>query len=302
VAGKVRDIYPLPRETVATPAILLVATDRISAFDVILPTPIPGKGILLTEIATFWLRMIEQAKICQTHLISTDPGLIPDAAFENATTTRADLTGRTMIGRRCRVVPVECVVRGYLEGSGFKDYLRTGMICGQKLPAGLKQCDRLPQPIFTPATKALQGEHDENISFEQACAAVGDRLMAQLRRFSLEIYSLAAEYAEQRGIIIADTKFEFGLPLDESGELTGDQPILIDEVLTPDSSRFWPKDEYRPGAAQPSFDKQFVREYLEQLVTKGQWDKTTPGPMLPQSVVEGTLAKYREAQNLLATK
>jgi len=299
VAGKVRDIYPLPPNTAAAPSLLLVATDRISAFDVILPTPIPGKGLLLTEIATFWIRKIEQAGICRTHLISIDPGLIPDAALEGATTTRADLMGRSMIGRRCRVLPVECVVRGYLEGSGLKDYQRTGMICGVKLPAGLKQCDRLPEPVFTPATKAEQGAHDENISFERACAIVGDGLMHRLRDLSLQIYSMALEHAQKRGIIIADTKFEFGLPVDESGVVVSDEPMLIDEALTPDSSRFWPKDKYRPGQPQPSFDKQFVREYLEQLVTQGKWDKTAPGPDLPQSVIEGTLAKYCEAKTLL---
>ncbi len=299
IAGKVRDIYPLPPATVAAPSLLLVASDRISAFDVILPTPIPGKGILLTEIATFWLGMIEQKGLCRTHLISTDPGLIPDSAFEGATTTRADLVGRTMIGRRCRVIPVECVVRGYLEGSGLKEYQRTGTICGQTLAPGLKQCDQLPEPIFTPATKAEQGEHDENISFERACTIVGDGLMRRLKSLSLEIYTMAAAHADKRGIIIADTKFEFGLPVDESGTVTSDEPILIDEALTPDSSRFWPKDKYQPGQPQPSFDKQFVREYLEELVTQGRWDKAEPGPTLPKSVIEGTLAKYAEAKNML---
>ncbi len=299
IAGKVRDIYPLPRGTVADPSLLLVASDRLSAFDVILPTPIPGKGIVLTEIAAFWLGMIEREGICRTHLISTDPGLIPESAFEGSTTTRADLVGRTMIGRRCRVIPVECVVRGYLEGSGLKEYQRTGTICDQKLPPGLKQCDRLPEPIFTPATKAEQGEHDENISFERACTIVGDGLMRRLRSLSLEIYAMAEAHADERGIIIADTKFEFGLPVDETGTVVSDEPMLIDEALTPDSSRFWPKDKYQPGQPQPSFDKQFVREYLEQLVADGKWDKTAPGPTLPQSVVEGTLSKYAEAKNLL---
>lgn len=297
--GKVRDIYPLPPGTAQEPAILLVATDRLSAFDVVLPTPLPDKGILLTEIAAFWLQMVQAAGICDTHLLSTDPALVPDAAFAGATTTRDDLRGRTMIGRRCRVIPVECVVRGYLEGSGWKDYQNTGTICGIPLPAGLRQCERLPAPIFTPATKAEHGEHDENISFETACESVGTPLMTRLRELSIAIYDMAARHAEARGIIIADTKFEFGIPVDHAGKPTTDQPILIDEALTPDSSRFWPADGYTPGRAQRSFDKQFVREHLETLVAAGKWDKTAPGPDLPAEVVEATLARYREARDRL---
>lgn len=298
-AGKVRDIYALPPGTTDGPAILLVASDRLSAFDVVLPTPIPGKGILLTEIAAFWLRMVEKAGICGTHLISTDPALVPASAFEGARTRRADLAGRTMIGRRCRVVPVECVVRGYLEGSGWRDYRHHGAVCGVALPGGLRQCDRLREPVFTPATKAERGEHDENISFERACEIAGEALMRRLRDLSLAIYAMAAGHAEARGIIIADTKFEFGIPVDERGTPMSEEPILIDEALTPDSSRFWPADDYEPGRAQRSFDKQFVREYLEELVSHGKWDKAAPGPQLPAEVIEGTLAKYREARDRL---
>jgi len=292
--GKVRDIYRIPDADDGQPGMLLVATDRISAFDVILPTDIPGKGVLLTQIAAFWLRKIEQAGLCKTHLISTDYRQIPESAFDGATTRPEDLDGRCMIGKLCRVVPIECVVRGYLEGSGWKDYQKTGSVCGVALPPGLRQCDRLPEPVFTPATKAEQGEHDENISFERACQIAGVEMMEHLRELSLAIYRMASEHAESRGLIIADAKFEFGIPLD------GGDPILIDEALTPDSSRFWPADDYQPGRAQRSFDKQFVREYLQSLVDAGKWDKTDPGPELPDSVVAGTLDRYREACDRLS--
>ncbi len=288
--GKVRDLYRVPDVDAGRPAMLLIASDRLSAFDVVLPTGIPGKGRMLTQIAGFWLRKVEQEGICRTHLISMDAGRVPAKAFEGVRTTREDLEGRCMIGRLCRVVPIECVVRGYLEGSGWKDYQQTGSVCGVALPKGMKQCDRLPEPIFTPATKAQQGLHDENISFAAACEVAGRPLMEKLRDFSLRIYDMAARHAEQRGIIIADTKFEFGIPLDG-----GDDPILIDEALTPDSSRFWPLDDYQPGRSQRSFDKQFVREYLEELVASGKWNKTAPGPELPDAVVQGTLDRYREA-------
>jgi phosphoribosylaminoimidazole-succinocarboxamide synthase len=305
-SGKVRDTFTLPGDPGAArgdPArldrMLMVASDRISAFDVVLPCAMPGKGVLLTKIASFWLRWIESQGICRTHLLSTDPAGVPGSAFGAGTTTRGELAGRMTIGRLCRVVPIECVVRGYLEGSGWKDYQKTGEVCGVRLPAGMKQCDRIPEPIFTPATKAVEG-HDENISFERAAAETGAELMGWLRDKSLEIYNRAAAYALERGIIIADTKFEFGLPLGEDGEPVGGEPILIDEALTPDSSRFWPADKYAPGRSQASFDKQFVREYLEGLVSRGQWDKTAPGPELPASVIEGTLARYREAIEKLA--
>ncbi len=288
--GKVRDVYALPGGSGGPGRVLMVASDRISAFDVVLPEPIAGKGRLLTAISAFWLRWIEDRGICRTHLISTDAADVPDSAF-GGQTTRADLAGRIMIGRACRVIPVECVVRGYLEGSGWKDYQRTGSVCGIGLPAGLRQCEKLPEPIFTPATKAEIGAHDENIGFEAACAIAGRGTMERLRDVSLAVYNAACAHAAERGIIIADTKFEFGVPLDEpDGE-----PILIDEALTPDSSRFWPADGYQPGRAQASYDKQFVREHLEGLVARGAWDKTAPGPSLPAGVVQGTVARYREA-------
>lgn len=299
--GKVRDIYRIPATTTQTEAdrLLVVATDRVSAFDVVLPTALPGKGRLLTEIAAWWLRFIEDRGICRTHLVSTDAADLPEEAFKPDATTREELAGRVTIGRRCRVVPVECVVRGYIEGSGLKDYHATGSICGVPLPAGLRQCDRLPEPIFTPATKAEQGEHDENISFERACELVGTDLMTTLRDRSLEIYKQADEHARSRGLIIADTKFEFGFAIDASGEVIDDDPIVIDEALTPDSSRFWPADQYEPGHAQLSFDKQFVREHLQRVVDAGQWDKTDPGPELPEDVVRRTLEKYAEARDKL---
>ncbi len=308
--GKVRDIYTLPEHMMhiqadglgGAGALVMVASDRISAFDVVLPTPIPGKGRLLTSIATFWLNWIEQEGICKTHLISTDHSMIPDEVLTE-TTGRGHLEGRTTIGRLCKVIPVECVVRGYLEGSGLKDYKETGSVCGVKLPEGLKQCDKLPEPIFTPATKAEEG-HDENIAFEDAGEHVKDmggmELMNKLRDLSIEIYTRASAYALERGIILADTKFEFGLPIDGDGNIIDHEPILIDEALTPDSSRFWPADDYQPGRAQASFDKQFVREYLQSLVDSGKWDKTDPGPVLPDEVVQGTLARYEQARSMLA--
>lgn len=293
--GKVRDVYELGPDTTGTDRLLMVASDRLSAFDVVLPTPVPGKGVLLTSIAAFWLRWIEREGLCRTHLISTNAGDIPDSALKPGGTTRESLEGRITIGRRCGVLPVECVVRGYLEGSGWKDYQATGSVCGVKLPAGLVQCDRLPEPIFTPATKAEQGEHDENISEGRARAIIGDERLEQVKRISLAIYERASAYAADRGVIIADTKFEFGIdPNDPTGE-----PILIDEALTPDSSRFWPAETYEPGHAQQSFDKQFVREYLESLVARERWDKTAPGPELPADVIAGTLDRYRTVRGLL---
>lgn len=293
--GKVRDVYEVGPGPDGVDRLLMVASDRLSAFDVVMPTPVPGKGVLLTSIAAFWLRWIEAQGICRTHLLSTDEADIPARAFDGATTRREDLRGRVTIGRRCEVLPVECVVRGYLEGSGLKDYLATGSVCGVALPAGLRQCDRLPAPIFTPATKAEQGEHDENISEERAGQILGEKRLAQVKRISLAIYEKASAYALARGVIIADTKFEFGIdPGDPDAE-----PMLIDEALTPDSSRFWPAKTYVPGRAQQSYDKQFVREHLESLVARGLWDKRAPGPELPASVIEGTLARYREVCGLL---
>ncbi len=312
--GKVRDVYRLPAvNQKAGPTqdghdedrVLMVASDRISAFDVILPTPIPGKGTLLTQLATWWFGFIQSRRLVETHLISTSVDDVPTEAYAGLSESAAGrvreyLRGRITIGRACRVIPVECVVRGYLEGSGWREYQASGEVCGIKLPKGLRQCDRLPEPIFTPATKAAVG-HDENISFEQASEIVGLDTMSVLRDLSLSIYNAAAEYAGSRGIIIADTKFEFGVPSSEDGKQgrVWTQPILIDEALTPDSSRFWPADAYQPGRAQPSFDKQFLREYLELLVSRGEWDKSDPGPNLPEEVVKGTLARYREARDRL---
>jgi phosphoribosylaminoimidazole-succinocarboxamide synthase len=279
--GKVRDIYDLGDE------ILLVATDRISAYDVVLPTPIPGKGAMLTSISRFWFEHF--GNLVPHHLIEviedqTPPGLEAHLGM---------LRGRTMRCRKTKVVPIECVVRGYITGSGWKEYCKSGEICGVRLPAGLKECDRLPEPIFTPATKAEVG-HDENISFEKACALAGAACMKLLRDRSIDLYCRAADFAAQRGLIIADTKFEWG---EHDGSY-----LLIDEVLTPDSSRFWPAEQYEPGHDQESFDKQYVRNYLTSLVEQGKWDKTPPGPELPEEVVKNTAAKYREAFERLTAK
>ncbi|TVQ61183.1 MAG: phosphoribosylaminoimidazolesuccinocarboxamide synthase [Phycisphaerales bacterium] len=302
--GKVRDLFDLPPTAPGEGGrLLIVASDRLSAFDVVLPTPIPGKGRLLTALAAFWLRWIENQGLARTHLRSTDASDVPEDAFEPGGTTRAELLGRVTIGRRCRVLPVEFVVRGYLEGSGWRDYLATGAVCGHELEPGLLRCARLPAPIFTPATKAEQGEHDENIAEDRAREILGTAHFEFCKRASLAIYNAAAEYALERGIIIADTKFEFGLPLDATGEpIEGADPIVIDEALTPDSSRFWPASDYEPGRTQRSFDKQFVREHLESLVERGAWDKAAPGPDLPDEVVAGTLARYREAAERLTAQ
>lgn len=270
--GKVRDIYDLGDQ------LLMISTDRISAFDWVLPTGIPDKGRVLTQISQFWFERLETPH----HLISTeiDPGLVP------AGTDVAALQGRSMLVRKSQVVPIECVVRGYLDGSGWKEYQQSRTVCGIELPAGLQQCSQLAEPIFTPATKEESG-HDINISFEQMVAITGAAAAEELRRRSIEIYQRGAAYARQRGIIIADTKFEWGW---YEGEL-----ILIDEALTPDSSRFWPADSYEPGHGQPSYDKQFVRDWL----TASQWDKNSPPPSLPQDIVTNTRQKYVEAYERL---
>jgi phosphoribosylaminoimidazole-succinocarboxamide synthase len=282
-------VYDLPPDENGRARLLIVATDRISAFDVVMPTPITGKGRLLTELSTFWLRFIERRGICRTHIISTNVESLPATAFVTGGSTRESLAGRSTIAIRARVIPIECVVRGYLEGSGWKEYKSTGQVCGVQLPAGLVQCSKLPEPIFTPATKEEMGKHDENITFERACDLVGRARMEHLRGLSLQIYTEAAEHARQQGIIIADTKFEFGVVPG------GDEVILVDEALTPDSSRFWPADTYQPGRAQVSYDKQYLREYLESLVATGAWDKCSPGPALPPDVVAATFEKYQEA-------
>ena len=270
--GKVRDIYAVDAETM-----LIVTTDRLSAFDVVLPDPIPEKGRVLNEISNFWFG--RTGHIVPNHLTDRPLESIVKDADE-----RALLRGRTAIVRRLSALPIEAVVRGYLIGSGWKDYQRSGSVCGIALPSGLKQAERLPTPLFTPATKAAMGEHDENISYAEVVGLMGAELAARVRDTAIALYNFAAEHARKRGIIIADTKFEFGVTT--AGQLT-----LIDEVLTPDSSRFWPADTYRVGTSPPSFDKQFVRDYLETL----DWNKKAPGPRLPQDVIERTSENYREA-------
>ena len=287
--GKVRDIYQLPADGMNPSRILIVATDRVSAFDVVLPTPIPGKGRLLTSISTQWFDFIRSLNIIDDHLLSTNPADLSDLNDEQ----RSSLDGRMMLGRAAEVIPVEFVVRGYITGSGWVEYGQSQSVCGISLASDLQQCEKLPEPIFTPATKA-DVDHDENIDFERACGIAGREVMERLRDISLRIYSEGAAYALSRGIILADTKFEFGYALDDSGQRT-DEIILIDEVLTPDSSRFWPAEDYAPGRDQDSFDKQYVRNYLLELVKAGTWDKTPPGPELPETIVTNTLARYREA-------
>ena len=270
--GKVRDIYDVGDK------LLIVATDRLSAFDVILPTAIPDKGRVLTQLSLFWFDLLRD--VIPNHVLSATEFPAPFDAY------REELAGRSMLVRKTTPLPIECVVRGYVSGSGWKDYRSTGAICGIALPAGLRESDRLPEPIFTPATKAVSG-HDENISFERAASLIGTERARQARDVSLEIYRRAAAYAEPRGILLADTKFEFGLLENEL--------IWIDEAVTPDSSRFWPAAQYQPGGPQPSFDKQFVRDYLESI----RWTKTPPGPELPPEVVDATRGKYREAYRIL---
>lgn len=289
--GKVRDIYDATLAN-GEAAIVLVASDRLSAFDVVMPDGIPGKGVVLTQISRFWFDLIGRklAGTVKHHLISTDPSALQGLDESQ----RRVLRGRVAIGVRTRVVPIECVVRGYLAGSGWIEYQRSQSVCGVRLPAGLRQCDRLPAPIFTPATKAATG-HDENIRFERACEIAGRGLMTKLRDMSLAIYRMGHDHAASRGIILADTKFEFGIPLDSNDA----EPILVDEAMTPDSSRFWPADEYEPGRDQRSFDKQYVRNYLQQLVDAGRWKKQPPGPRLPEDVVANTMSRYLEAYRRL---
>ena len=275
--GKVRDVYVLPDHR-----LLIVASDRLSAFDVVLPDPIPGKGEMLTQMSNFWFG--KTAHLVPNHLL--------DIPLQDELPEGTDLSlykKRSVIARRLTPVPVEAIARGYLIGSGWKDYQATGSLCGIKLPAGLKQAEQLPEPIFTPSTKAAVGDHDQNVSFDTVVEAVGADLAEQVREATLTIYKWAAAFAAERGIIIADTKFEFGT--DENGKL-----YVMDEMLTPDSSRFWPADEYKVGISPPSYDKQFVRDYLETL----GWNKQAPGPNVPADVIAGTAAKYAEALQRLA--
>ncbi len=276
-SGKVRDLYRVDDDR-----LLLVASDRLSAFDVVLPTPITDKGRILTGLSRFWFS--ETTDVVANHLLSADPADLPAEVTGNDPGLIADLRGRMMLGRRAEVLPVECVVRGYVSGSGWKDYQATGAICGIRFPDGLRESDRLPSAIFTPAWKAPAGQHDENISFHRVEELIGHDLAKQVREISLALYQRGAAICERVGIILADTKFEFGLL--PSGTL-----LLIDEVMTPDSSRFWDAAAYEPGRAQASYDKQFVRDWLEQQ----PWDKTAPGPELPDDVVAGTRARYVEA-------
>ncbi|MBK1694671.1 phosphoribosylaminoimidazolesuccinocarboxamide synthase [Chromatium weissei] len=274
--GKVRDLYQ-----VGVDHLLVVATDRLSAFDVVLPQPIPGKGEVLTRVSNFWFART-------AHLVSNHLAQIPVTAVITDLTELAQLGDRAVVVRRLKPLPIEAIVRGYLIGSGWKDYQRNGAVCGITLPAGLRQAEQLPEPIYTPSTKAELGDHDENVDFAQTVKLLGANLAEQVRTLSLAIYANCARYAAERGIIIADTKFEFGL--DDHGKLH-----LIDEVLTPDSSRFWPADQYQLGSSPPSFDKQFVRDYLETL----NWNKTPPGPQIPQEIIDRTAEKYREAEQRL---
>ncbi len=276
--GKVRDIYDLGD------SLLIVATDRISAFDVIMPDPIPDKGKILTKLSQFWLEYL--GNIIENHLLGTDPEQFPQACRPYA----SQLAGRTMWVKKARVLPVECIVRGYLAGSGWEDYTKTGRLCGITLPEGLIEAQKLPEPVFTPSTKAAQGQHDENISFETMEGLVGHDLAQRVRDAAIALYSKASEYAAGRGIILADTKFEFGMA---EGRL-----MLVDEVLTPDSSRFWPADLYRPGSSPESFDKQFLRDYLK----SSGWKKDDPAPRLPRDVVANTRARYLEALKRLSGK
>jgi phosphoribosylaminoimidazole-succinocarboxamide synthase len=277
--GKVRDVYSIDDDR-----LLIVATDRISAFDCVLPTPIERKGEVLTALSQFWFEKL--GHVVANHLLTSDVEQMPEVVRRHVQT----LARRSMLVKRAEVFPVECVVRGYLVGSGWKDYLRTGEVCGHKLPTGLLESAELPEPLFTPSTKAEEG-HDENISEAQVRDLIGAKATDMLRDASLRLYTEARSYARERGIIIADTKFEFGL--DKNGSL-----VLVDEVLTPDSSRFWPADDYQPGRSQPSFDKQFVRDYLETL----DWDKKPPAPAIPPDVAQATTARYVEAYRLLAGK
>jgi len=277
--GKVRDIYEIDDEH-----LLIVTTDRLSAFDVVLPDPIPGKGRVLTSVSNFWFEKMKD--VIPNHLADLKlEDVIPDPV------ERTQVTGRSIIVKRLNPLPVEAIVRGYLIGSGWKDYQQTGAICGIELPSGLQLAQQLPEAIFTPSSKAGVGDHDINISFDQTVELIGQELAEQVRKVSLALYKMAAEYTLERGIIIADTKFEFGL--DEN-----DQLVLADEVLTPDSSRFWPLDEYRVGESPVSFDKQYIRDYLETL----DWDKTPPGPQIPAEIIEKTRQKYQLAYDILTAK
>ena len=282
-SGKVREIYDFQ-----TDKLLIITTDRISAFDVIMREEVPGKGKILNDLANFWFNRF--AGLIPNQLISTDPA----ADFAELTPYKEMLTGRSVVVKKCQPLPIEAIVRGYLTGSGLKEYKKTQTVCNILLPAGLTESSRLPQALFTPSTKAALGAHDENISFEEMCKIIGAELTQKVKEISLKLYTEAAAYALSRGIIIADTKFEFGI---YNGEL-----ILIDEALTADSSRFWPAADYKEGVSQKSYDKQYLRDYLEDLTIRGLWDKNPPAPVLPAEVLEVTAGKYREVLNLLTAQ
>ena len=275
-AGKVRNIFELDDQRV-----LIVTSDRISAFDVVLPTPVPEKGSVLTSVSCFWFE--KTRSIIKNHLISTDISVLPLSDDE-----KTQLEGRCMVVKKLKPLPVEAIVRGYIVGSGWKDYQKSGRVCGIELPSGLSLADKLEAPLYTPSTKADMGDHDENIDFEKTIDLLGEDLATQVKNVSLELYCYARDFAAKKGIIIADTKFEFGL--DDANQL-----YLIDEALTPDSSRFWPMDQYQPGVSPPSFDKQYIRDYLETL----DWNKQAPGPELPDDIIENTCKKYKEAESQL---
>lgn len=283
--GKVRDLYDVELAD-GEQALLIIATDRISAFDVVMSNGLPGKGIVLTQISKFWFDYFSDT--VAHHLISTDVADVPGLSAAQAQA----LAGRIMLCRKTKVVPIECIARGYITGSGWKDYQASGSVCGIELPEGLRNSDRLAEPLFTPSTKEDDG-HDMNISVAQGSEIVGSELMQWLGEVTLSLYGRARDYAAERGIILADTKFEFGQLAD------GETPLLIDEIFTPDSSRFWPADDWEPGREQQSFDKQIVRNYLETVVSAGDWDKTPPGPTLPDEIIDKSIARYLEAYQLL---
>ncbi len=280
-SGKVRDLYDVTLPD-GTDALLIVATDRISAFDVVMANGLPGKGIVLTQISRFWFDKF--ADVVPNHLLSMDVADVPDLSADD----RHQLSGRIMLCKRATILPVECIARGYLTGSGWLDYQKSGAVCGHVLPRGLRNGDQLEKPIFTPSTKAASG-HDQNITIAEGAKVIGIEQMTFLERTTLDLYARASDYARTRGIILADTKFEFGLLPRAT------HPILVDEIFTPDSSRFWPADDWLPGREQPSFDKQIVRNYLETLVADGKWNKTPPGPTLPAEITERTMARYLDA-------
>lgn len=302
-SGKVRDLYLAPPVVRGAPRdMVIVATDRISAFDVVMRTQVPGKGELLAKMARRWFAFVAARGIVETHALGWEPE--PHWGLSDA--EHEAVARRVCVCRRAEVLPVECVVRGYLDGSGWLEYTETGAVCGVELPKGLERGARLPEPIFTPATKARSDAHDENITLAQAGTLAGEDVMRRARELSIAIYTAGAEYARDRGVILADTKFEFGFPLTPNGRVLSRDPeamILVDEVLTPDSSRYWPAEQWAPGGSQPSYDKQFVREHLQELVDAGGWDKMPEpdglGPSLPDDVVAGTLSRYRQVYAVL---